>query len=286
MRLSSIAATLVLALCNASARAHDFWIQPSTLRPALDTRVQLVLRVGERFVGDEVPRRSEKIVRFVALAPQAREGESAIPGVDERSPAGYFRSKLSGLHWVAYQSKPVPIDLLPAKFESYLKEEGLDHVLRARAERGEAQKPGKEIYSRCAKALLAVGAPATMAAPAASADFERLAGLPLELVPASDWSRAHAGDVVGARLLFRGEPLANALVGWVPEVDPKAEVRLRTDAQGRVSFTTAHAGTILVRVVHMVEAPKESGADWESFWASIVFDLAPAAQPPSAASAK
>lgn len=284
MRLTSIATTLVLALSAASAHAHDFWIQPSSLRPALDARVELVLRVGERFVGDEVPRRSEKIVRFVALAPQATE--SAVPGVDERSPAGYFRSTVPGVHWVAYQSKPVSIELLPAKFESYLKDEGLDHVLRARAERGEAQKPGKEIYSRCAKALLVVGKPPAKDASAPSADFERVAGLPLELVPASDWSRAHAGDVLGARLLFRGQPLANALVGCMPQADPKAEVRLRTDAQGRVSFTTTHAGTILVRVVHMVEGPKESGADWESFWASIVFDLAPATQPATPASAK
>jgi len=32
-------------------------------------------------------------------------------------------------------------------------------------------------------------------------------------------------------------------------------------------------GVWLVKVVHMVPAPKDTGADWESLWASLTFEI-------------
>ena len=41
----------------------------------------------------------------------------------------------------------------------------------------------------------------------------------------------------------------------------------------RVSFAFAKPGAWLVKSVHMVPAPAKSGADWESLWASLTFEL-------------
>lgn len=269
-----------------SALAHDFWIEPSTLRPAADERVQLVLRVGERLVGDEVPRKESRILRFELLAPNpgaAAPVASAVVGVDQRSPAGFVRPRTNGIHWVVYESSPIQIELLAPKFESYLKEEGLDHVLAARASTGASAKPGKEAYSRCVKALLPVGDAARVDADVARKDVERAAGLTLEIQPEGDWTRATAGEPLRARVLFRGAPLANALVGCVCAAEPDAAQRSRSDELGRVTFKPERAGMTLVRVVHMIEASaevaKEHGAEWQSFWASVVFDLAPRTTP-------
>jgi hypothetical protein len=35
----------------------------------------------------------------------------------------------------------------------------------------------------------------------------------------------------------------------------------------------ARAGAWLVKTVHMVPAPTDTGADWESLWASLTFEI-------------
>ncbi len=47
----------------------------------------------------------------------------------------------------------------------------------------------------------------------------------------------------------------------------------RTDVHGRVRLPLGGAGVWMVKAVHMIPAPPGSGADWESFWASLTFAL-------------
>jgi uncharacterized GH25 family protein len=46
----------------------------------------------------------------------------------------------------------------------------------------------------------------------------------------------------------------------------------RTDSAGRVAFAITKPGLWLIKTVHMIEAPPDSGADWESLWASLTFE--------------
>ena len=46
----------------------------------------------------------------------------------------------------------------------------------------------------------------------------------------------------------------------------------QSNAAGRAEFSTDLAGPWLIKAVHMVEAPDEVDADWESFWASLTFE--------------
>ena len=75
------------------------------------------------------------------------------------------------------------------------------------------------------------------------------------------------------RLRFRGEPLAGALVVALNRDAPEMRLSARTDAQGRVSLALGKPGAWLVKAVHMVPAPPDSGADWESLWASLSFEV-------------
>ncbi|MBK7877401.1 MAG: DUF4198 domain-containing protein [Planctomycetes bacterium] len=251
------------------AAAHDFWIEPANFRPAPDARIGVELRVGERLVGDPVPRKAERIARFTCTT---RAGVTDVAGIEDQSPAGLLRCTTTGLAWLAYESRPIGIELEAAKFEAYLAEEGLEHVIAARKERGESALPGRERYRRSAKALLAVGE-------GDRAGFDRVLGLPLELVPAVDPSALRSGAALDLVVLYEGKPLANALVGCRARADVEHETRLRSDAAGRVRFAIAHGGEHLVRVVHMTREPKESGADWLSTWGALGFDVLPALAP-------
>src|SRR5947207_1662549 len=85
------------------------------------------------------------------------------------------------------------------------------------------------------------------------------------------------GGELPVSLFFRGKPAANVLVVAMSKDDPQKTVSARTDANGLVTLRIAHPGFWLVKAVHMESAPPDAGVDWESWWASVTFDL-PAAR--------
>jgi uncharacterized GH25 family protein len=207
---------------------------------------------------------SEKIVKFVLVSPLG--AEKAVEGISGRDPAGVARVNEAGFLVVGYRSSPSRIDLPSEKFEQYLKEEGLEKVSAVRAKRGDSEKPGNEIYSRCAKALLDAGA-------AGTAGFDLVLGLRLELVAEKSPKKVAAPASMPVRLLYEGKPLAGALVFALNRDEPEKRLSARTDGAGRVRFDLPRSGVWLVKAVHMIPAPVESGADWESLWASLTFEV-------------
>ena len=95
-------AIIALAALAPLARAHDFWIEPSTFRPAVGQMVSTTLRVGQEFVGDPIPRSAQFIDSFVV-----RDGsnEREVIGFENRDPAGYLRIEQPGLRSSAIAAK-------------------------------------------------------------------------------------------------------------------------------------------------------------------------------------
>lgn len=268
-RSSTLGLTLsVLFLSCSVSWAHDFWIEPSSFRPAPGERVGVRLRVGEHFKGDPVPRNEQRIERFVQAGAGGDGGELPLPGVDGMDPAGYASFQAPGLYWIVYDSNHASVELQAPVFEKYLVEEGLEKVSRERARRGQDKAPVREIYSRCAKSLIRVGT----SPDGAVSGWDRPLGLALELVPEADPHAPAAGGELPVRLLYQGKPLAGALVAAFSKERPEEKVTARSDAEGRVRLRLAGPGVWLVKAVHMVEPPREAGADWESFWASMTFE--------------
>ncbi len=264
------ALVLLATVLSSAAFAHDFWLQPSAFDPAVGERVDVQLVVGEHFVGDFVGRNADRIVAFTVH--DARGVEAQILGIGGRAPAGIWRAEKPGLHVIGYRSTGTEIELDAAKFEAYLVSEGLESVVAERKSRGESAAKGRESYARCAKSF--VVAPGEVALTEAQwSGWDRVLGYPLEIVPEVNPCRLNADEVLPVRVLFQGRPLANALVGCMPRSDPPREVRLRTDADGRVRLRPALGGVHLVRVVHMTRAAAGATHDWESQWASLTFAL-------------
>ena len=147
----AVPALIAVMLLSLPMAAHDFWIEPSTFIPALNSVVNLRLRVGEHVEGEAVARNASAIETFVVAS---GEGRRQIAGRDGGDPAGVFRVMAPGTMVVAYRSRPSTVELPAAEFEQYLKEEGLEHVIEARARRGESGAPGREQFSRSVKTLL------------------------------------------------------------------------------------------------------------------------------------
>jgi uncharacterized GH25 family protein len=252
----------LLAAQTPAILAHDFWIEPSAYRVEVGARVSVSLRVGEHYKGDPVPRNPARIRKLTLVG---QSGETGVAGKEGDDPAGTVAVPAAGLYLIGYHNLPSSITLEAPKFEAYLKEEGLERVSTQRAERGESEKPGREIYSRCAKALLRAGA-------GAAGGHDRRLGLPLELVPEADPYDEDGPASLPVRLLYEGRPLEGALVVALSREDPADAQRARTDRDGRVSLALARGRTWLVKAVHMAKAPEGSNADWESLWASLTFE--------------
>lgn len=256
-------AFVVLFACRASA--HDFWIEPSTFRPTLGERVTAALRVGEKLRGEPVPRVSKRLDRFILVG---SAGERALSGSDGDDPSGYALIAESGLHWIGYQSNPSPVVLEAGKFEDYLREEGLEQIIAERAKRGLSADAGRERFYRCAKSLLQTAGTSPRAR-----IFDTALGFTLELVPRRSPYLLRPGGELPISLLFRGKPVANALVVAMNKDEPEKSVKGRTDAKGRVTLRLAQSGFWLIKAVHMASAPPDAGVDWESWWASMTFEL-------------
>ncbi|MBL8877619.1 MAG: DUF4198 domain-containing protein [Phycisphaerales bacterium] len=259
--MRAIAAVFIFGVVSAAA-AHEFWIEPSSFRPSASSIVQIDLRVGDGFPGEALQRSAEKIDRFFAVV----NGEQRdIIGKDGSQPAGLFKTDQPGPVTLAYRSKHSHIELPAEKFESYLKEEGLDGIIAKRAQRGESAKPGREAYSRCAKSIINIDG--------ASGKVGRSVDFPLEILMDADPASLKAGDEVVVRLLLNGKPLEGILTRATHKSNTAVAASGRTDKEGQVRLKLGADGMWMIHCVHMREAPAGLDADWESLWGSLTFQV-------------
>ena len=245
--------------------AHDFWIEPTRFSVTAGDRVELVLRVGQDLAGDRLPYINNWFSDYRVVAP---DGTRPVEGLMGDDPAGSFAAREAGVHVVGYRSTVDFVEMEPAKFRSYLEDEGLEHVIATRAARGDSGKPAREIYSRCAKALVDVTG--------ASDDetWSETLGYTLELLPERNPYALAPGDSLPVQLLYEGEPIGGILVQAYVADRPDDKFAARTDARGRVTLPLSRPGLWLVKAVHIIETPPDyARADWESFWASLTFRL-------------
>lgn len=268
MRLRSpgarlLAAFAVFSATTGKAAAHDFWIEPGTFRPAVGSQLAVSLRVGQDFHGDPVPRNAKLITRFSLISGSS---ETPIGGFDGVDPAGIARVTEPGLLWIAYRSGRTAVTLEADKFEKYLTEEGLERIIGMRRERGEGDKPGREVFSRSVKALVIAG-------DGGAQGFDRVLGLTLELVLLKDPGKRSPKQPLPVELLYEGKPLEGSLVTAMEQTHPEQKIRVRTDRKGQALLPLGQTGVFLIKAVQMVPAPADADADWESIWASLTFEI-------------
>jgi uncharacterized GH25 family protein len=160
---------------------------------------------------------------------------------------------------------PQTIALKPEVFTEYLKEEGLTAIIEARAQRGEAEKEGKERYSMYAKAILLADSP--------SDAWKQTVGSPIEFVAQKDPYQLKSGDSLPVKLLVRGAP-ASGLEVKAASATPAGNKIVtvgRTDAEGNISVPVI-AGRWRLHAIHM-ERAKDTEVDWESYWGTLTFEI-------------
>jgi len=192
-------------------------------------------------------------------------GRKPVVGRDGGNPAGFIRASDPGVLVAGYLSNPSVVDESAEKFNQYLKEEGLDSIAQLRARRNQTNARVHELFLRCAKTLVFAG-------PTSGAG-DRVLGFPLELVAERNPYSMRGSDAMPLRLMYQGHALAGALVIAMNKQNPAEKISARTGSDGRVRLNLKAGGMWLVKAVHMIPAPAGSNADWQSYWASLTFEL-------------
>jgi len=275
MPRNSLCLAIVLILAVGPVRAHDFWIEPSKFVVNLDDSVSLHLREGQELVGNSLPYVTDWFQDFSRSDAKGRAPVVSEMGDD---PAAVIRIRSAGTTLLGYRSRANFVALAPKKFENYLRSEGMETIVALRAQLGESDKAAHEFFVRCAKTYL------TTNGRALGKELQAPLGYTLELMPADNLHVLSPGDSLNVQLLYLGNPLAGALVTAFRKEKPDAKLRVRTDTQGRARLILSAPGIWFLKAVHMVRLQNDPNADWESYWASLLFELTArrtTAQPPS-----
>ena len=254
-------------LCGAPASAHDFWVQPATFAAAPDTAVPFTLQVGHGTFRQRWGAAIERIVRFDDVGPNgtvARRAALAAPGGPDD---GSVTFATPGTHMLVLATGAAASELPSIRFNDYLKVEGLTPAIAERARSGRTDSPGRELYSRRAKALVQVGDVG-----AAQPQVTRPAGLTLEIVPQRNPYALNPTEALPVLILYEGKPLAGALVK-LNNLDFDArpiEVHV-SDARGTARFNPPRRGKWQLNVIWTKPLAGNPKADFETVFSSLTF---------------
>jgi uncharacterized GH25 family protein len=260
-------AALALILPAVSAGAHDFWLRPASFAVQPGASLPVAFMVGHGRETEPWNLRWDRLHSFSSLGPDGiRDHQADIRLASGKTPAG-ARIGLDGegthiLVTTTYHSTSV----LPApKFNAYVALEGLAAAGAARAAAGTTQEPGRELYSRRAKALVQVG---SLLSPAVT----RPVGLTLEIVPQRHPYAAGGDNRLPVTVLFRGKPLANALVDLTALDDGSEPTQAqRTDASGTATFDIPRTGAWKINTIWAEPIAGRKDAEFVTIFSSLTF---------------
>jgi hypothetical protein len=255
---------LLVALGIQPARAHEFWIEPLDFSIAGGEPLQAHLYVGQRMQGNTLLYLPHQFNAFdLTIGDQTRPVESRIGD----SPAVHQTAFRDGLAIISYVSTDSLLTYTnPHKFETFLRDEGIEWVAAVHRERGLPEVGFTEAFQRFAKSLVRIGD---------GGGADRALGLEFELVVETNPYRGDARDLE-IRLLWRGEPFPDARITvFRRHYDDVRKTYLTTDGEGRARLpVTGAPGVYLLNAVHMIEPPpNDGGVVWKSLWASTTFEI-------------
>ena len=247
--------------------AHEFWLMPAKFRASVNELITLTLYVGEDFMGEiwqNKKLRTHKLTHFSGIEKE----DLTTMAIESDSIDLVLKFEKEGTQVLAMESKNSFIALEPEKFNAYLKDDGIENIYELREKNGDLDKPSRELYRRCAKTLIQVGAKTDNT-------FKRNTGMPLEIIPLKNPYTAKPGDKMSVQVLYEGKPLANKMiVTWNKTATTKTrQQKLRTDDNGHLAFPLDQRGQWMVSLVHMIPLENNAEGNYQSYWGNLTFEF-------------
>jgi uncharacterized GH25 family protein len=258
-RSFGLAIGLVLALTG-SALGHYTFVLPEKFRVASGEELTIGFHASDSFPeSTQLPRRLQSATlhtgkQSIPLPEFRADGLRQLTTV--KPPAGYSI--------ITAENPPRSADMKADEFLQYLKEESLTGVIEARQKAGESEKVGRERYSMYLKSIVLSGK--------ADSGYKHIVGMPIEIVPEADPSGIKAGGSLPVRVLFKGKVAPGLQIFAASAKTPATKNIGKTDRNGRVSVPVTSSGAWRLHTI-LMERVTLPDADWESFWATLTFEI-------------
>jgi uncharacterized GH25 family protein len=223
------AVVLAVSAGAGSAHAHDLWL---TAEGSASSR-RVVVNYGHP--RDRPPTAADKLLDLVAITADQRVSllDGLAPGSSRGAPV--VRSK---------SFADAGRTLLAARYDNGYWVKIGENLYRNGSKRMVPNALDSLWSAKFAKAVTGVGAP-----------WSTVLGHELEVVPLADPAALRPGETLRVRVLFRGQPLADAEVergDGITAVKEEELPRFKTDAGGVAAIPLPKAGPVLLAIDHRV----------------------------------
>ncbi|NNE87767.1 MAG: DUF4198 domain-containing protein [Silicimonas sp.] len=266
--IRTLSVALSLACLASAAKGHEFWIDPVEHQVDAGAPVVAALRVGQEYKGSSYSYVPRNFRRFdFAIAGEV----SPVEGTIGDRPAANVPTSEDGLMVLIHATTDTTLGWSEwEKFVKFVEHKDAEWVLEAHAARGLTEDDRRELYSRYAKSLVAVG-------DGAGADFET--GLLTEIVALENPYTDDMSDGIDVRVLYEGAPRAGTQIEVFEKAgDQSVEIfTVQTDADGAATVPVKPGYRYMLDSVVLREpaadVATEKNVQWESLWANLTFEV-------------
>lgn len=257
---------IVLLLANLFIlQAHEFWLEPVKYKVKVGEELIVDFKVGENFQGQPWDLSKHKVEQMnlheksgiqdqLANVPKEKNRRLKIPMTSE------------GTKVVAMKSNAAFIEIDAEKFNAYLEEDGLEEAQKWRVEHKQENRGGTEFYTRYAKLIAQVGN-------TLDDTWKKSVGHRLEIMPKQNPGSMKAGDYMDCIITWEGKVVPHIKVKVWGHVGNRIFLQnIYSEDDGSIRFPISASGPWMVSTVKM-QRSKTVGAEWESSWASLVFNV-------------
>ncbi len=255
--------SLFVLLLVQIAQAHEFWLMSQKFIFQKDETVEISFWVGENFEGEPWQAKSKRMQK---MTHHTKDGATDIKYLftDTIVKPILFKLEKEGSQLFVLNSDDNFIELEAEKFNAYLQEDGLFEIIAWRKKKNQDQKPGRELYQRCAKLLLQVGNKQ-------DETYKENTAMALEIIPLEN-PYFFGSDSLRVKILFKNKPLKSQLIKIWNRVGEQTFIQdCITNDKGEILFKLTQKGRWMISTVKMIPHSNPKEADWHSFWGSYTW---------------
>lgn len=262
-------AALAMLSMTSSVLAHELWLDPLEFQIAESDKIIAEIKVGQNFGGSRQAYIPDNFVRFDV----AHDDEvKPVSGRLGDRPAANIDTLSGGLNILIYQSTVLDVFYTEwAKFVRFTEHKDFKGAAERHVERGIPQDERfREVYSRFAKSLIAVGE---------GKGQDRAFGLETEIVALENPYTDAVDDGLDVQVLYQNQPRADAQVE-VFERSPSEDVEVkvfttRTNERGiaTINVKAGHVYQLDAVVLRDADPVLYDDAVWETLWANLTLAI-------------
>ncbi len=256
-----------IACITLPAKAHEFWIDPVEYMVQPGDEVVADLRVGTEFDGASQSYIPRNFVRFQ----YAQNGAAhKVEGVVGDRPAMRMEAEDEGLMVIIHQTGDMAVTWETwEKFKKFVEHKDADWVIDEHMAKGLPKDGVREVYSRFAKSLVAVGA---------GEGKDVVAGMLTEIVALENPYTGNMADGINVGVLYKGKPRAATQVEVFELRGGDLRIfTVETNSKGVATVPVKAGYTYMLDSVVLRRTDKTpvNGEPfvWESLWANLTFEV-------------